>query len=182
MKTTYLFLARGFEETEAIATVDLLRRAEIDVKIVSITGKETVTGAHNIKIKADVLMPDVSLMDAQAMILPGGMPGAEHLLHDADLRLLLSEFHKSGGVIAAICAAPMVLGDLGILRDKKATCYPGFEKFLIGAEVTGNKVEVDGNIITGKGPAFAFDFGLAIITKLTSVAKAEEVASGFLLA
>lgn len=181
MKKAFIFLAPGFEETEAIGTIDVLKRGGVDIKIVSVTGDAFVESAHGVGIKADIYLSDVKAEEADALILPGGMPGAENLKKDMTVRSLVDAMYAKGRLVAAICAAPMVLGDLGLLRNKKATCYPGFESEMTGAVATGQPVEQDGNIITGKGPAFAYRFGLAILAYLIGGDVAEEVAQGMLI-
>ncbi len=181
MKKAFVFLATGFEETEAIGTIDLLRRGDIDTIIVSITGEYNIEGAHGIGVMADTLLEDTVLADADALVLPGGMPGASNLNACEPLLQQLLAQHKQGKVVAAICAAPLVLGGLGILNGRKATCYPSFEPTLKGATHTGEAVEVDGHIITGKGPGLVFHFGLAIIEALQGKAVAQSVAAGLLL-
>ncbi len=181
MKKAFVFLATGFEETEAIGTIDLLRRGEIDTTIVSITGEFNVEGAHGIGVLADTLLEDTDFVEADALVLPGGMPGATNLKACEPLAQLLLQQHQQGKVVAAICAAPLVLGGLGILNGRKATCYPSFEPTLKGAEVTGEAVVADGHVITGKGPGLVFHFGLAIIEALQGKAMAKEVANGLLL-
>ena len=181
MKKAIVFLANGFEEMEATGTADILCRGGVDVKSVSITDDRKVVGAHNMEYMADHLFSEVDFSAVDALILPGGMPGASNLNSCEPLKELLIEHYKQGKTVAAICAAPMVLGGLGFLKGRKATCYPGFEPKLIGAEVTGEAVEVDGNVVTGKGPGLVFNFGLALVTVLRGDAVAEEVAGGLLL-
>lgn len=181
MKKAIVFLANGFEEMEATGTVDILRRGGIDTKTVSITDDRKVVGAHNMEYMADALLSETDLAGADALILPGGMPGASNLNESEAVKEALLQQYRKGGVVAAICAAPMVLGGLGLLKSRKATCYPGFEPKLIGATVTGEAVEVDGNVVTGKGPGLVFNFGLALISVLKGDAVAEEVAAGLLL-
>ena len=181
MKKAFLFLAPGFEEIEALATVDILRRGGVDVKMISITDSRTVKGAHGIEVVVDALYGDAEYSDAAALILPGGMPGATNLNDFDPLREQLLEQYRSGRIVAAICAAPLVLGGLGLLKGRRATCYPGFEERLIGAEVTGEATETDGPVITGRGPGLAFNFGLAILSAIKSDAVADEVAGGMLL-
>ena len=167
----YLFLDNGFEEIEAITTIDLLRRANIPVTTVSVTGKPMVLGAHNIAVEADGLMADVDFTDAEMLILPGG---ATKLIEHAELCELLVEHDKQNKLIAAICAAPSVLGQWGILKDKQATCYPGFEKFL-GESYIGGLVVESKNVITAKGPGLSSDFAFCIIEKLASSEVADQV-------
>jgi len=181
MKKAYLFLATGFEEIEAIATADILRRGGVELVIVSITGEYTVVGAHQIPVWADTLFEDVDFMDGDAFILPGGGPGS-HLLNECEaLKKLLVCRYEHRKLIAAICAAPMVLGGLGLLEGKKAICYPGMESTLTGAILTDQPVVIDGNIITGKGPGLAFDFGLTVLAALQGQEVADNVAADLLL-
>jgi 4-methyl-5(b-hydroxyethyl)-thiazole monophosphate biosynthesis len=181
MKKAIVFLADGFEETEAITVIDILRRASVQVTTVSITTEATVKGAHSVPVVADTTIDNCVFEDADAIILPGGMPGASNLEASESVREVLLQQYRKGGFVAAICAAPMVLGSLGLLKGKKATCYPGFEDRMIGATATGADFEVDGNVITGKGPGMAMTFALALVTALRGEAVAEEVASGLLL-
>ncbi|OPL09884.1 MAG: thiamine biosynthesis protein ThiJ [Firmicutes bacterium ML8_F2] len=155
-------LAEGFEEIEAVTIIDVLRRAEIPVIVVSVTGKHKVTGSHDITVTADQLFEDIDYGKVGMIILPGGMPGSANLKEHAGLRNKILKFKNEGRLLGAICAAPMVFGSLGLLEHKKATCYPGFENYLTDAEVTGNDVEVSGKIITGKGPGVAIHFALKI--------------------
>ncbi len=180
MKEVFVFLANGFEETEAIATIDILRRGGLKVNTVSISNDELVTGAHNIPVMADMTFEDADFSNGSMLVLPGGMPGASNLNAHEGLKNLLSFYFEAGKNIAAICAAPLVLGGLGILNGKRATCYPSFEPQLTGAEVTTNPVEKAGTVITGKGPGYVIDFALALVEELKGKAKAEEVAAGLL--
>lgn len=183
MGNIYLFLAEGFEEVEALSVVDIVRRAGLIIQTVSVTGHETVTGAHGVPVKADMLFDATTIKrEGVMLVLPGGLPGATNLAAHEGLRKVILDFNTEGRLLSAICAAPLVYGQLGILKDKKATCYPGFEKYLEGAHTTGAMVEQDDNIITGKGPGAAFDFGFAIVTKLAGKEKADEVKAGMLLA
>ena len=182
MKTVYLFLATGFEEIEALTIVDMLRRAEIDITTVSISRNLQVEGAHGITVTADCTWVELSTEDADWLILPGGMPGTKHLGECKPLVSLLQRQAAANKNIAAICAAPMVYGKRGLLKGKKATCYPGFDKFLEGAEYTGNMVEVVDNFILGKGPGAAPAFGFTILEKFAGAEKALEVKKGMLLA
>lgn len=180
MKKVFIFLAEGFEETEAVATADVMLRGELDVTTVSVTGKSPVTGAHGIAVNADTLFENTDFSKGEMLVLPGGMPGASNLNVHQGLKNLLKQYAKEGKKLAAICAAPLVLGGLDLLQGKKATAYPGFESTLKGAEYVGAGVVKDGNIITGKGPGFALDFGLAIVEELQGTAKAKAVAEGLL--
>ena len=159
----YLFLATGFEETEAVSVIDVLRRAEMPLKTVSITKDLLVESAHGVTIKADVLFEDINTADADFLILPGGMPGTENLEAHAGLSLTLKKHFNEGKNLAAICAAPSVYGKLGFLRGRKATCYPGFEQYLDGADIQLATVVEDGNVITASGPGLTIAFGLKIV-------------------
>jgi 4-methyl-5(b-hydroxyethyl)-thiazole monophosphate biosynthesis len=181
MKKVFIFLAEGFEETEAVATMDILLRGELDVTSVSITGKLLVTGAHGIAVSADTLFEKTDLSSGELLVLPGGMPGAANLNAHAGVKNALQQYASSGKKIAAICAAPLVLGGMGLLQGKNATAYPGFESTLEGATFIKSPFVKDGSIITGQGPGFVFEFGLAIVEELQGKAKADEVAAGLLL-
>jgi protein deglycase len=181
MKPIYLFLASGFEEIEAIATIDILRRAGLDVKSVSVTGAHHVTGAHAITVEADCLYPDIHVEDAEMLVLPGGMPGTKNLNAHEGLKAALSKHAKAGKPLAAICAAPMILGQLGILEGREATCYPGNEVHLKGAILSEYMVVQDGNIITASGPGVAAEFALQIVEHFLGEEKMEEISKALLL-
>ena len=166
MKSVYLFLAPGFEEIEALTVVDLLRRAGISITTISISNTRNVTGAHDICVSADTLFEDVDFSDGDMFILPGGAPGTCNLNAFEPLKELLKKAYEDKKWIGAICAAPMVLGHLGFLEGRKATCYPGFEKDLLGAVHSTNPVIVDGNIITSRGLGTAIDFAGELIALL----------------
>ena len=159
----YVFLATGFEDIEALAPVDIMRRAGLPVETVSITGTEIVESAHGVGIKADRLLAEVDFSKADMIVLPGGLPVSNNLDACAPLTNAIAAAFAARKPIAAICAAPLVFGHLGILQGKKATCYPGVEGELAGATYTAAIVEQDGNVITGKGPAAAFEFGYTIV-------------------
>ena len=159
----YVFLATGFEDIEALAPVDIMRRAGLPVETVSITGTEIVESAHGVGIKADRLLAEVDFSKADMIVLPGGLPGSNNLDACAPLTNAIAATFAARKPIATICAAPLVFGHLGILQGKKATCYPGVEGELAGATYTAAIVEQDGNVITGKGPAAAFEFGYTIV-------------------
>jgi protein deglycase len=175
MKKVLIHFADGFEEIEAITLVDVLRRAGCEVITISVTGKREVTSARGITIMADMHFVEADYEHADLIILPGGQPGSDNLNRHEGLKKQIKTFHEQGKMIAAICAAPLVLGSAGILKGKKATCYPGTEPRLTGATCTGNAVEVDGNIITGKGPGLALTFSLTLAELLVGKAKADEV-------
>ena len=176
----YVFLADGFEEIEAIATIDLLRRAGIEVCTVSVSENACVNGAHGVTVKSDCLFAAKDFADAEMLVLPGGMPGTKNLDEHAGLCALLKQFNAEGKRLAAICAAPSILGRLGILDGKQATCYPGFEP-LLGDSFVGGVVVESKNVITAKGPGVATDFALAIISELKGEAVATEVADAAIL-
>lgn len=181
MKTTYLFLANGFEEIEALTVVDILRRAGIEIKTVSVTSQILVEGAHHILVHADTIFEEVDFQGNQCLILPGGGPGTKHLGESKSLLTLLQKQAANGGEIAAICAAPSILGKLGLLKGKKATCYPGFQDALIGAEYTASSLEIADNIITANGPASAIQFALTIVEKISGKKVADEISDGLLV-
>ncbi|MBP6230685.1 MAG: DJ-1/PfpI family protein [Paludibacteraceae bacterium] len=177
----YVFLANGFEEIEAVSTIDILRRADIDTTMVSIEPQLAVIGAHNIVIVADKLFSEASLADAETLILPGGMPGTSNLNKHEGLKQALKAHAAKGKLIGAICAAPLILGELQLLQGKQATCYPSFEPHLHGATLSNDKVVDAGEIVTGKGPGFGMDFALALVKKIKGEDTATEVAKGLLL-
>lgn len=181
MKKVLIHFADGFEEIEAITPVDVLRRAGCEVVTVSITGKNEVTSRRGVIVVADKHFVEADYEQADMIVLPGGQPGADNLNHHEGLKKQIKALHEKGKMIAAICAAPLVLGSAGVLKGKKATCYPGTESQLTGATCTGNDVEVDGNIITGKGPGLALEFSLMLAEKLVGKAKADEVRRAMLV-
>lgn len=176
MGTVYAFFADGFEEIEALTAVDTLRRAGLNVKIVSVTSGEIVVGAHGVSVLCDVNFENCDFFDAGLLLLPGGMPGADTLDKHVRLRKLLLDFAAKNKPIAAICAAPMVLGKLGLLKGKKATCYPGFESYLEGAECVDAQAVCDGNFVTGRGPGASMEFALTVVELLVGKEKADELA------
>lgn len=179
----FLFLADGFEEIEALATVDILRRAGMEVHTVSIKREPVVTGAHGVSVVADLTFKEADFSDTDWLILPGGMPGASNLHEFGALNDLL-RVHADKGRIAAICASPAVaLAPTGLLSGRKATCYPGFETALVaaGAIPVDSRVVTDGNIVTGNGPSSAFPFALEIVRLTKGDDTAREVASGMLI-
>lgn len=183
MNISYIFLADGFEEIEALATLDILRRAEIPVLTVSINETTEVTGAHQVTVIADLLIDEIDAPSAPWLILPGGMPGAMNLAACERLNEMLARQVKEGRRVAAICASPaVVLSPLGLLDGIEATCYPGCEG--MGAEgtmYTGHRVDVTPQIITGRGPGVTFDFALAIVEATSGQEVADKVAAGMLL-
>lgn len=175
----HLFLANGFEEIEAITTLDILRRAGIEVQTISISGSRSVIGAHGISIKADDIYRRSGLVNSDCIILPGGMPGSENLRNHPGVCNALKAQSARGAYIAAICAAPgLVLGSLGLLEGKKATTYPGFAKLEHKANYTHRGVEVDDMLITAKSPAFTLEFALTIVEALKGIDVVREVKNG----
>ncbi len=170
-------LANGFEEMEALIPVDIWRRAGFMVETVSVTGNKTVTGSHNIPVIADHLFEEANFDDAQMIFLPGGMPGASNLDAHEGLRKQLLIFNEQGKNLCAICAAPLVLGHNNILNGKRATCFPGYEKELIGAFHTGSNVEFDGNIITAKGAGVAMQLAFCVTEMFMGVEFTMQLAS-----
>ena len=175
----YILMADGFEEIEGIMVVDLLRRARIDIKMVSISDDIMVTSSHSVPIKTDMLLKDMP-EDAEMIVLPGGLKGTNNLKASAAVKEVITRQNEKGGWLAAICAAPTVYGEIGLLKGKKATCYPGLEEGLVGAEWTGPDVTVavDGNFITIRSLATSVDFALTIIEILKDKETADKVAAG----
>ena len=181
MKTIFVFLADGFEEIEAITPIDVLRRVGLNVQTVSVMEEQIVAGAHGIPVVADKMFADIDLDNAEMLLLPGGLPGATNLDAHQGLSDMIMSFASEGKPLAAICAAPLVFGNRGLLQGKKATCYPGFESYLAGAEYTAALVETDGNFITAKGPGAAMDFAFAIVEKYCGIEKVNELKSGMMI-
>ena len=176
MSKVLIFMAEGHEEIEALTVVDLLRRAGIEIEMVSITGNKKVPGAHGITTYCDKLIENTDFESADMLVLPGGMPGTLNLELCEPLMDQVHGFNTSKKGLAAICAAPTVLGKAGILNGKKATCYPGMEKDLVGAEFSTDPVCHDGHIITSRGLGTAIPFALEIIKTFTDEATAEQIA------
>lgn len=161
----HIFIAEGFEEIETFTTIDILRRCGLEVTLVSITGTRLIRGAHGIPVMVDTVFRRSELLKSMGLILPGGMPGAKNLsLHDG-LAKLLNHHAPLRTLIAAICAAPKILGARGLLRGRRATCYPGFENELEGSILSNEMVVEDDNFITARGPAAAVDFAFAIAAR-----------------
>ncbi len=169
----YVLLADGFEEIEALCPVDMLRRADVDCKTVSIGGK-SVEGAHGVTVTADLCLSGIDA-PPQMLVLPGGQPGTNNLNRCMGVHHLIRQTYEAGGLLAAICAAPMILGYSGYLVGKKATVYPDFEKYLIGAVKLDAQVVRDGRIITGRGMGAAVEFGAALIEAMTDRTTADKV-------
>ncbi|MBR2876622.1 MAG: DJ-1/PfpI family protein [Clostridia bacterium] len=174
----YVFLADGFEEIEALAPVDFLRRAGVCVKTVAINGLKAV-GAHNIEVTADININDVLLDEAvEAVVLPGGMPGSQNLFDCEQVHKAIDFANSANKLVCAICAAPFILGRKGLLKGKNATCFPGFEDELLGAEVKSMGVVKDGNIITARGAGVAWEFGECIAAELVGSEKSQKILMG----
>ena len=174
----YAFMADGLEEVECLTVVDLLRRVGVETVLTSINGKEIVTGAHGIRIIADAKIEDIQESKEDLLFLPGGMPGTKHL---ADCKLLvekLLQHDAEGGRIAAICAAPTVLGSLGLLKGKHAVCYPGMEDGLTGAVKGTDRAITDGNITTSRGVGTAIELGLELIRILVDPETSDSLRTG----
>lgn len=172
----YIFLAEGFEDSEAVNSIDVLRRAKETVIIVSITGNRLVTSSHGITLQADVLFENCDFADGDMLVLPGGMPGTLNLKAFAPLVELIEDYNSRGKFIAAICAAPSIFGEMGLLKGKRATCFPGFEDKLLGAAYTASSAEFDGNVITGRSAGNAMLFGLKMVEALRGKQFADDLA------
>lgn len=175
MSKVNIYLADGFEEVEGLTVVDLLRRVGIDVDMVSIMGRKEITGARKIPVLADKLFEEQE--EADMIVLPGGMPGTLHLKAYKPLAELIARYDQEGRYLAAICAAPTIYGELGLLKGKKATCYPGMEDKLLGASWQEQDVVVDGNFVTSRGMGTAIAFALTLVTILKDEATAAELAN-----
>ena len=162
----YVFLADGFEEIEALCPVDILRRGGIEVRTVGVTGK-TVIGSHGIPVVADIEKSEAVFENIEAVILPGGMPGTLNLENDATVQSFVDYAANNGILLGAICAAPSILGHKGLLKGKKAICFPGFEKELLGASIVDVPAVLDGDIITSAGAGAAFEFGFLLLETIT---------------
>ena len=171
----YEFLAEGFEEFEAVAPLDILRRAGVDVRTAGIGGR-AVTGSHGITIRCDIDIDEMDMEACEGVILPGG-PGRVNLAKSPEALDMLRAVSRRGGMVAAICGAPEILGLQGYLEGKRACCFPGSEKDLLGAQVLFDPVVVDGNIITSRGAGTAVLFALALVEYLVSPEKAREIAA-----
>ena len=180
MNKVYEFLANGFEEIEALGPVDVLRRGGIEVKTVSIGDTDMVESAHGVQVKADMTFSQANLDDADLLLIPGGMPGAKNIDEHDGVRQALLKQAADGKYIGAICAGPMVLGHLGLLRSRRATCYPGFDTELDGATYTAEPVTRDGNIITGKGPGATLDYAYTLLALFKGQRVVDEMKKGMM--
>ncbi len=178
----HVFLADGFEEIEAFTTIDILRRCGLEVQTVSITSKRLIHGAHNIPIMVDTLFRHSTMANSRGFILPGGMPGTKNLMAFDGLRKAIVAHNNKKRLIAAICAAPMLLGEARLLIDRRVTCYPGFENSLHDAIIVQEPVVEDNNMITGRGPGAATEFAFAIAARFVSPDVIMKVKSDMLIA
>ncbi len=187
MKKAFVFIADGYEEIEALATVDILRRGGIATRMVSNTENLSVAGAHGITVQAEIPFSDFlagGTSPEDILVFPGGLPGAQHLADNGVLMDIMRRHDAEGGLVAAICAAPgLVVAQLDTLQDKKFTCYTGFEPALLakGAVHTGEPAVISGNLVTGRGPGCAIAFGLAILQAACGKAVAQQVSDGMLV-
>lgn len=170
----YVLMVDGFEEIEAIEPIDILRRGGVTVKTVGVFSKK-VTGAHNITIETDITIDEVA-DDTELLMLPGG-PGHTNIEKSEKATELIKKAHKSGAYVCAICASPSILGKMSLLKNKKATCFPGFESFLEGAKISDEKAVRDGKIITGKGAGAVAEFGFLMLEALKGKDIAEQIRS-----
>ena len=173
-------LAPGFEEIEAVAIVDVLRRAGLRTAFASLE-PGPVEGSHGIVIRSDMALDDVGQGPIRAVVLPGGMPGSARLRDDLRVRRLLVAVHAKGGVVAAVCAAPIALAAAGLLAGRRAVCFPGFETQLTGADVREDRVMVDDRVVTGRGAGVAVEFALAVVALLVDEAAAERLGDSMLV-
>lgn len=176
MKKIGIFLADGFEEIEGLTVVNILRRAGMEAKMISIMERKEICGSHKISVQADALFEDVDFAQLDGVVLPGGMPGTLNLGAHAGVNEIIKSFAREGRLVAAVCAAPSVLGQAGLLQGRKATCYPGYEDKLTGAEVIYDEVAEAGNIITSRGMGTTIAFALRITAYLAGEEKAQELA------
>ncbi len=170
-----VFFATGFEEIEALAPVDILRRAGYDVTMVSVLDQIQVSSSRNVTVVADATIDEVDFLDIDLIVLPGGAPGTQNLDKSSKLKELIISHYKSEKLIAAICAAPTILGKMGLLQGLNACCYPGCEADLIGANVLDDRLVVDRNIVTARGAGVSVDFGLKLVEILDGKVKADEL-------
>lgn len=177
----YLHLANGFEEIEAVTVADILRRGGVSIQTVSMEPQLEVAGGHNITVKADLLFEEADYESCEMMVFPGGMPGTTNLLNHRELMETMVRFAISGKPVAAICAAPMLFGQTGLAAGKRATIFPGMEEKLTGALVSSDRVVIDGNMITSKGPGTAMEFALALVGILKGEKTQEKLKGGLIL-
>lgn len=178
MKKIGIFMADGCEEIEGLTVVDIVRRAKMEIVMISITGKREVTSSHQVTFLTDALAAEVDYDTLDGIVLPGGMPGTLNLQADETVNKVIRQFATEGRLVCAICAAPSVLGAAGILEGKWATCHPGFEEKLTGAKVEEKEVVVDGNVITSRGMGTAIPFALEIVRYFADDETVEQVRKG----
>lgn len=176
MKRIAVFFAEGYEEIEALTVVDICRRAGVEVQMVSVSGDETVKGSHGIGVQMDMGFDEVDFDSLDMIVLPGGKKGTEGLEAHEGLMAQVDAFDRAGRYLAAICAAPSILGHRGILKGRRAGCYPGWEQHLEGAEVSMDNATVDGHVITGRGMGCTISFSLAIVSELLGQEQADKIA------
>lgn len=176
MSEVCMFFGTGYEEVEALAVIDILRRAGVDVCMVSITGERKVTSSHKVTVEMDCLLEEVDFDQTKMILLPGGMPGTKNLEACEPLMKQVDRFYEQKKAIGAICAAPSILGHRGMLKGRNACCYPSFERHLEGAQVSKNPCEISDFIITARGMGCAVDFGLAVLSFLRGQEEADKVA------
>lgn len=175
MKRAVMLFAEGFETVEALMVVDILRRGGVEVTMASITEEDYVESSHRVRVEMDAVLGEVDVLEYDAIILPGGMPGTLHLGESEAVKKSVLAMNEAGKIVAAICAAPGVLGKHGLLEGKRACSYPDHEVNLRGAEVSREPVVTDGNIVTSRGLGTAMEFGLALLERLEGREKAEQI-------
>ncbi|MCQ2531487.1 MAG: DJ-1/PfpI family protein [Saccharofermentans sp.] len=175
MSKVTVFIADGTEEVECLTTVDILRRANIETQLVSITNSRTTVSSHNVTVVADYTFDEANYDDSDMLFIPGGMPGTTHMSEHEGLAELIKKFASEGKKISAVCAGPSVIGKLGLLDGKKATCFPGWEDKLIGATCTGEGVVTDGIFTTGRGLGFSIDLALELVKILEGQELADDI-------
>ncbi len=178
MSKIAVFFAEGYEEIEALTVVDICRRAGMEVQMVSVNGEQTVVGSHGMGVLMDTAFDGLDFGQLDMLVLPGGMPGTRNLEAHKGLMEQVDAFCREGKYVAAICAAPSILGHRGILQGRKAGCYPGWEEHLTGAQVSLDPVSVDGHVITARGMGCAIPFALAIVSELLGQEQADRIAEG----
>ena len=182
MSRTYIFMADGFEDLETLSVVDVFRRAEQEIVMVSINDTLSVTSSHGVTIQADALLSDIDASDALLLVFPGGMPGAKNLAECEPLMQIMQRHFDEGKRIGAICAAPaLVLSKLQCDEKMQMTCYPGFEPMATNGDMVDEGVVIDGRVTTAQGPGFAVDFALTLLAQIASPDHAEQVAEGMLI-
>lgn len=180
MSKAAVFFGTGYEEIEALTVVDILRRAGVETSMVSVTGERNVTGSHSISVAMDAVLSEVDFGSLDVIVLPGGMPGTTNLEACEALMVQVDSFMEENRIIAAICAAPSILGHRGHLQGRRACSFPNFESHLEGAEVMEEPAVIDGNVVTGRGMGAAVPFALAVLEKLQGKETAEKMAENIM--